>query len=531
VARRSHGIVFATLGLASLSWPAFAEQDKIGVAAEVNPDVTAQVPDGQRRDLVAGHDVIHNETINTGNVGQAQLLFTDQSTLTVAKNSEVVIDDFVFDPHKQSGNLTATLTTGVFRYVGGKISKQQDVTFNTPTGSVSVRGGIALIKIDGDTITAIFLHGDHMTVTAQGLSKTTTQKNSLIVSAGHGPSDPSAATLKLIAALTTELEALNGQTNSISDEIIGTMAIASAFITNASPPPPRPVSPPPPSPSPPASPPPPSPPPPAAPPPPSPPPPPPHTHHHDHDHDHDFGEEHHHHSGDDDDHRFVWDGVRHSHEPGDEDGHRFLRDDAHHHRPGSEDDHHLVKDDSYHQSRGPMHHVGDEVLSDQAPLWAHEDEMHHIRHGVSNDHGPLGARKDHQTDELRLTAKLEPTAQWISKRVQREQQQPITHWHLDHGTGPLPSPGHTVQNEHLDHPGFDRYVLHDGGPGNPQWLHGGYHQGSPGQGLAAFTHFHASIQHSWQQHLPHWAAVDHDHHQGRPGEHHHDNPPAAVPRH
>ena len=135
MARRSHGIVLATLGAASLSWPALAEQDKVGVAAEVNPDVTAQAPDGQQRELLVGHDVIHNEKISTGNGGQAQLLFTDQSTLTVAKNSEVVIDDFVFDSQKQNGNLTATLTTGVFRYVGGKISKQQDVTFYTPTGT------------------------------------------------------------------------------------------------------------------------------------------------------------------------------------------------------------------------------------------------------------------------------------------------------------------------------------------------------------------------------------------------------------
>src|SRR5579864_6730910 len=98
--RRSQGILCAVLGVASLSWPAFADQDKVGVAAEVNPDVTAQAPDGQKHELVVGRDVIHNEKINTGNGGQAQLLFTDQSTLTVAKNSEVVIDDFVFDPQK-----------------------------------------------------------------------------------------------------------------------------------------------------------------------------------------------------------------------------------------------------------------------------------------------------------------------------------------------------------------------------------------------------------------------------------------------
>ena len=220
--RRSHGIVLATLGIASLSWPALAQQDKIGVAAEVNPDVFAQVPEGQKRELLVGHDVIHNEKINTGNGGQAQLLFTDQSTLTVAKNSEVVIDDFVFDPQKQNGNLTATLTTGVFRYVGGKISKQQDVTFLTPTGTVSVRGGIALIKIDGDTITAVFLHGDYLKVTSHGVSQTTNHRNTVIISVGGHVSDPTTASAELIQELTQELQALHLTTYTVANEIFVT---------------------------------------------------------------------------------------------------------------------------------------------------------------------------------------------------------------------------------------------------------------------------------------------------------------------
>ena len=43
--------------------------------------------------------------------------------------------------------MTATVTTGVLRYVGGKISKKNDVSFLTPSGVVTVRGGIALIKV------------------------------------------------------------------------------------------------------------------------------------------------------------------------------------------------------------------------------------------------------------------------------------------------------------------------------------------------------------------------------------------------
>src|SRR3954454_24821866 len=130
---------------------------------------------------------IRNERIKTASIGQAQLLFTDQSTLTVARNSEILIDEFVFDPTKQSGNLAATVTTGVFRYVGGKISKQKDVTFYTPTGAVSVRGGIVLIQVIGKSIHAFFMFGDYMTVTVNGRTQTTNKFNTSISSLDGGP--------------------------------------------------------------------------------------------------------------------------------------------------------------------------------------------------------------------------------------------------------------------------------------------------------------------------------------------------------
>src|SRR5947209_17496844 len=139
---------------------------------------------------MVGHDVIRNERIKTASIGQAQLLFTDQSTLTVARNSEILIDEFVFDPNKQSGNLAATVTTGVFRYVGGKISKQKDVTFYTPTGSVSVRGGIVLFKVDGTTVTALFLFGEFMQLNANGHTQRTNQANTSITAIGGGPPSP-----------------------------------------------------------------------------------------------------------------------------------------------------------------------------------------------------------------------------------------------------------------------------------------------------------------------------------------------------
>jgi hypothetical protein len=135
--------------LACSALPGFAQQETVGVTGAVNPQAIGQAPAGPVEQLAIGKNVVRNEKISTFNKGQVQLIFADQSTLTLAENSEIVIDEFVYDPRQQAGTMTATVTTGVLRYVGGKISKKSDVSFLTPSGVVTVRGGIALIKVTG----------------------------------------------------------------------------------------------------------------------------------------------------------------------------------------------------------------------------------------------------------------------------------------------------------------------------------------------------------------------------------------------
>jgi hypothetical protein len=139
--------VFAAIILACSAAPGLAGEETVGVAGAVNPQAVGQAPSGPIEQLAIGQNVVRNEKISTFNKGQVQLIFADQSTLTLAANSEIVIDEFVYDPEKQAGKMTATVTTGVLRYVGGKISKKNDVSFLTPSGVVTVRGGIALIKV------------------------------------------------------------------------------------------------------------------------------------------------------------------------------------------------------------------------------------------------------------------------------------------------------------------------------------------------------------------------------------------------
>ena len=162
---------------------------------------------------------MRDERIDTIDRGQVQLLFGDQSSLSIAPGSGVVINEFLYDPQTQTGNLTATVTTGLLRYVGGEISRKQDVLFYTPSAVVSVRGGIVIIKAERDAggggkTEALFLSGDRMCVTANGQSQCTTKFATAIASGGgEPPSAPLPVTSEAIQALFSNLQAVDGGAN------------------------------------------------------------------------------------------------------------------------------------------------------------------------------------------------------------------------------------------------------------------------------------------------------------------------------
>ena len=106
---------------------------------------------------------------------RAHLVFLDGSSLTVGPNARLTIDKFVYDPNSKTGELAVTASQGVLRLVGGKISKTNPITINTPSGTIGIRGGIGIFGIGSGKTTAAFLFGNSMTVTGQGQTQTMTR--------------------------------------------------------------------------------------------------------------------------------------------------------------------------------------------------------------------------------------------------------------------------------------------------------------------------------------------------------------------
>jgi trimeric autotransporter adhesin len=211
---------FRAIALASLlliagfAGPAGAQQ-RVGVDSAVNPVATSIPPGGAPRRLVLGQEVVFNEHITTGAGGQTQILFVDGSSLTIGPTADMVIDEFVYDPNAGTGKLAASLSRGIFRFVGGTLSKRENaVTMQTPSATIGVRGGVMLVNLlPSGRLEVIFGYGKGLTVTGRnGVSETITRPGFEVTVSGPGasPSAPAPAPDAVTEALLAQLDGRSG---------------------------------------------------------------------------------------------------------------------------------------------------------------------------------------------------------------------------------------------------------------------------------------------------------------------------------
>jgi hypothetical protein len=123
-------------GLLALQSTASNAQEAIGRATSVRPQ--AEGSHGGTRTLSGGANVYSQETVRTGDSGQADLQFRDNSNLSVGAKSSVRLDKFVYDPNKSGGAVAIQATRGTFRFVTG--SQGGSYQIKSPYGTLGIRG-------------------------------------------------------------------------------------------------------------------------------------------------------------------------------------------------------------------------------------------------------------------------------------------------------------------------------------------------------------------------------------------------------
>jgi hypothetical protein len=128
-------IIFAMQSTASKAEP------RIGVAASTRPNAEGIIGANSEK-LSPGSELFANETVRTGNRGQADLVLLDDTNLTVGPTSEVLLDKFVYDRSGSSGSVVLQAKRGAFRFVAGS-QDHGAYHVNTPYGWLGVSESLA----------------------------------------------------------------------------------------------------------------------------------------------------------------------------------------------------------------------------------------------------------------------------------------------------------------------------------------------------------------------------------------------------
>lgn len=127
-------VPLTTAGLAAL------ERAEIGNATKVVRDVFGVLDEGAAdRDIELQASVYHDESIRTEVESATTLTFRDDTMISLGPNSNITLDDFVYDPNPSLSAFAMSTVQGILRFATGSLPKEA-YTITTPAATIGVRG-------------------------------------------------------------------------------------------------------------------------------------------------------------------------------------------------------------------------------------------------------------------------------------------------------------------------------------------------------------------------------------------------------
>lgn len=97
-----------------------------------------------------GSPVLCSDTIRTGKASSAGIVMTDDSTLSLGPNSELVLKDYMFNPKEGKFSFVTRMAKGTFSYLSGIIGKlaPDSIRIEMPEATIAVRGTKLLVSVE-----------------------------------------------------------------------------------------------------------------------------------------------------------------------------------------------------------------------------------------------------------------------------------------------------------------------------------------------------------------------------------------------
>ena len=111
--------------------------------------------------LANGSKIFFGDTIISSSQSNAQILFLDQTVLTLGEETEITIDEFIYDPNSNDGSFVSTVKSGTVKFITGQISKKNpdNLEVKVPAGTLGARGTEFVVLSEAKNESTVVLLG------------------------------------------------------------------------------------------------------------------------------------------------------------------------------------------------------------------------------------------------------------------------------------------------------------------------------------------------------------------------------------
>ena len=104
---------------------------------------------GKTIGVVVGTQIQKADIVRTDRQGYVGLVFSDDTSVSMGPNTELVVEDYLFEPLNKKLSFVMRLVRGTISYLSGQISKlsSESVRLITPEATIGVRGTHVLLKV------------------------------------------------------------------------------------------------------------------------------------------------------------------------------------------------------------------------------------------------------------------------------------------------------------------------------------------------------------------------------------------------
>jgi len=94
-------------------------------------------------------DINSYDNVQTSN-GRLGITFLDDSQVRLTEHSELIIDEFIYDPDPSKSKMALQFASGTARFITGKLATidKENITINTPSATIGIRGTDFTVTVD-----------------------------------------------------------------------------------------------------------------------------------------------------------------------------------------------------------------------------------------------------------------------------------------------------------------------------------------------------------------------------------------------